>query len=124
MSTAPGSYPGLLRSCSPVVYPGGRRGIVSDLPRPGWVDVLIPGDGTHEQEIADVALDVTNPTGAWHLATWIIGAGASDARWRTLTPSEAELLRQIRWGEALTDEDRAELCAIARELATVLGWRA
>ena len=86
--TLPGTIPGLLRMCSPVVTPECRRGVVVE---PGSVDNGLPGyfyvasggeggsrllalDG---HPAANLALDLTNLTGRLHAAIWL-----AEAAWK------------------------------------------
>lgn len=118
--TLPGTYPGLLRPCSPVIVDGVGR-VISSVEHASdgtpYVNVWGSGRPYHGSE---VALDLRDGTGRWHTALWIVAASASDARWRGFTAAELELLELIAWGEACSDSDAAELRDLAVEVNALL----
>jgi len=68
--TLPGTIPGLLRVCSPVVqtFNGGRRCVVSEL---GGGTVPMARIGGQWFKLSELALDLSDPTGRFHVLHWL-----------------------------------------------------
>jgi len=77
-TTLPGTIPGLLRRCSPIIVTSGpqrgRRGVVVELLPDGRVVVALEETETRDAAVKvlaleDIALDLSDTTGGAH-ATW------------------------------------------------------
>lgn len=116
----PATLPELLEYSAPVrtLAPPHRRGVYLGAGVVAWASPCCLDLQAH---LADLGLDLSERAGTWRAATWLVGTAASDARCRTFTAPERELLEQIRWGETISAEDIAELRALVLTFAHVAG---
>ena len=126
--TAPGDIPGLLRRGSPALgyihageklAPGVVLEIEGGFVRWALVHVL---DGSKTivgwpVPLDRLFLDLSDRTGCWHAALWLIAESARLGSHRGLSVSELALVQDALWGEELAPDDVEELRTLVLRLA-------
>ena len=111
MTTLPGTIPGLLRANSPAIANNRGRAIVFDVDvdHDGVLVYLLVTTREAWLSPADVALDLTDPTGRVHAAWWLAGSDGVQAAMARMGRSNLDrLLRAVeraRMGQSVSAEE-------------------